>query len=391
MTPETTKPETIDQWLEQLGQPAADRDYKPGHERMHELLAPLSKTDNLKRPRLRIRIAGTNGKGSTAFMLSNALQACGLKVGLYTSPHILRFNERIRINGEPVSDATLLLLIESMMPTALKIGTSYFETATALALKHFSDSAVDVEVLEAGVGARLDATTAVEADVALITPIALDHQNWLGDTIESVADEKSYVADGCTMVLSAMQPEGLLPILLRRTPELELVEPDLNLTPAMPGDHQKQNAALALQAMKRLIAGSQIEGSMELAKQAIESTVVPGRLQKVPFGEATLWLDAAHNRHAVEALLPTLKELNLDSVFVFTREDRDLRECIPLFRQCAKRVVGEDGSVFDASYLTINDALANELGKRPSGNHLVLGSFLTVSAALEWIRKLSSI
>jgi len=181
MTPDNRKPETIDQWLEQLGQPAADRDYKPGHERMHDLLAPLAETNQLKQPKLRIRIAGTNGKGSTAFMLANALQACGLKVGLYTSPHILQFNERIRINGEPVSDTALLQGIEQLMPRALEIGASYFETATALALKQFSDLEVDVEILEAGVGARLDATTAVEADVALITPIGLDHQGWLGE------------------------------------------------------------------------------------------------------------------------------------------------------------------------------------------------------------------
>ena len=101
------KPETIESWLEQLGQPSADRDYKPGHARMHDLLAPLK----LKRPKLRIRIAGTNGKGSTAFMLAAALQACDLKVGLYTSPHIHQFNERIRINGESISNDALLSLL----------------------------------------------------------------------------------------------------------------------------------------------------------------------------------------------------------------------------------------------------------------------------------------
>jgi len=375
------KPESIDQWLEQLGQPSADRDYKPGHQRMHELLDPLG----LARPKLRIRVAGTNGKGSTACMLAAGLKACGLKVGLYTSPHILRFNERIRIDNEPVGDRELLEGIELLMPRALEIGASYFEVATALALKLFSDAAVDVEVLEAGVGARLDATTAVDADMALITPIGLDHQAWLGDSVESVAEEKSYAVDGCKWALSAVQPEGLLPILLRSAPGLELVEPDLTLSPAMPGDHQKQNGALALQAVKHLMAEGRVEGSIEVARQAIEATAVQGRLQKAQFGEATIWLDAAHNHHAVEALLPTMKKLDLDTIFVFTREDRDLRECIPLFRQCAKRVAGADASVFDAGYSSVTEALSAELGERPTGNHLVLGSFLTVSAALGWI------
>ncbi len=156
---------------------------------MQELLRPLC----IKRPKLRVRIAGTNGKGSTAFMLSHALQACGMRTGLYSSPHIQHFGERIRINGVPVSETTLHMLMQSIMPAALKAGASYFEAATALALKYFSDSHVDVEILEAGVGARLDATTAVEADMALITPIGLDHQNWLGDRLADIAAEKAHI------------------------------------------------------------------------------------------------------------------------------------------------------------------------------------------------------
>jgi len=377
------KPESIESWLEQLGQPSADRDYKPGHARMHDLLEPL----HLKRPKFRIRIAGTNGKGSTATMLANALQACDLKVGLYTSPHIHNFNERIRINGEPISNEALLSLIEAMMPTALKVGASYFEMATALALKHFSDSHVDVEVLEAGVGARLDATTAVDADMALITPIGLDHQAWLGDTIESVAGEKAYVADGCTMVLSAIQLNVVMPILKQHAHNLDVIEPDGSLSLSMQGNHQRQNAALAFNAAKCLLEQGLIDGSVERIKEAIESTIVPGRLQMVKFGEATIWLDAAHNHHAVEALLPMLKELNLDSIMVFTREDRDLSDSLELLRDCAERVVGDKGDGLDQVFRSAVDALKHELGKKPGGNHLVLGSFITVAAALNWMEE----
>lgn len=370
------KPNDIESWLEQLGQPSADRDYKPGHARMHDLLAPLQ----LHRPKLRIRIAGTNGKGSTAFILANALQACGLKVGLYTSPHIHLFNERIRIHGEPVSDAALLSLIETMMPAALEIGASYFEVATALALKHFSDAEVDVEILEAGVGARLDATTAVDADMALITPIGLDHQNWLGDTIESVSAEKACVAEGCRMVLSAVQSDIVMPILKQRAPGLIMVEPGTSLSLSMPGSHQIQNAALALSAAKCLLEEGLIHGSTDQVKQAIESTVVPGRLQKVQFGKATIWLDAAHNRHAVEALLPTFKELNLNAIIVFTREDRSLADCLPLLASAARRIVS------DTDYPNVIDALNAELKSSPDGSFLILGSFITVATALEQIK-----
>ncbi|MCF7821824.1 MAG: bifunctional folylpolyglutamate synthase/dihydrofolate synthase [Mariprofundaceae bacterium] len=360
-----------------MGQPSADRDYKPGHQRMQELLEPLA----IRRPKLRIRIAGTNGKGSTAFMLSHALQACGLKVGLYTSPHIHHFNERIQINGASISDSSLLSLIEAMMPTALEVGASYFEMATALALKHFSDAEVDVEILEAGVGARLDATTAVEADMALITPIGLDHQAWLGDSIESVAEEKAYVAEGCSMVLSAVQSDVVMPILKQRAPGLDIIEPDKSLSLSMPGNHQLQNAALALHAAKRLIEEGLIDGSMDRLKQAIESTVVPGRLQKVRYDEATIWLDAAHNRHAVEALVPTLKELNLDTIIVFTREDRSLADSLPLFASVARRIVT------DADYPNVAEALNTELQSYPKGRVLILGSFTTVAAALEWLER----
>ena len=378
---QTHKPNDIESWLEQLGQPSADRDYKPGHARMHDLLAPL----NLKRPKLRIRIAGTNGKGSTAFMLAEALQACGLNVGLYTSPHIHHFNERIRINGEPISNGELLSLIETMMPEALAIGASYFETATALALKHFSDSEVNVEILEAGVGARLDATTAVEADMALITPIGMDHQAWLGDTIESVASEKAYVADGCSMVLSAVQLNVVMPILKQHAPKLEVIKPDKMLSLSMSGNHQRQNAALALNAAKRLLEEALIDGPVERIKEAIESTIVPGRLQKVQFGEATIWIDAAHNRHAVEALLTTLATMKLDCVLIYTREDRDLSDTIDLLRPFTKRVVGEKGNGLDQSYPSAMEAMKSELTINPQGNYLIIGSFITVAATLKFL------
>lgn len=377
------KPRDIEAWLEQLGQPSADRDYKPGHERMLELLAPLSH----RHPKLRIRVAGTNGKGSTSHMLASALQAAGLKVGLYTSPHILHFNERIRIDGEPVPDAQILASLEKLMPVALVAGASYFEVATAVALSVFADEGVDAEVLEAGVGARLDATTAVPADMALITPIGLDHQTWLGDTLRSIAVEKSHAMDGCRWSISAPQDQEVTQVLLAANTDIHFVQTSFWSDLAMPGEHQHINASLAMAAAETLVNEGAIAADRTTMRRAIANTRMAGRLQHVRHGEADLWLDAAHNRHAVEALLPTLKGLNLDTVMVFTREDRDLRECIPLFRQCARRVVGADSSVFDAGYPTVTEALTSELGETPSGDHLILGSFLTVAAALQWIQQ----
>jgi len=372
------KPQNIDDWLKQLGQPSADRDYKPGHERMLALLQPL----NCKRPSLRIRIAGTNGKGSTAFMLAAGLQAAGLKVGLYTSPHILHFNERIRIDGLPISDSDLYALLETIMPIALDVGASYFEVATALALQHFSQSAVDVEILEAGVGARLDATTAVDADMALITPIGLDHEAWLGDNIASVAEEKAYALHGCRWGISAPQVSEVSDILLRHHENLQFTEP-FDLPCLMAGKHQQTNAALAYTALGTLCEHDIIHADKNILKQAVSQAIALGRLQYMQHQQAHIWLDAAHNRHAIEALLPSLPELAdpFDTILVYTRDDRSLSNELELLRPFTKQII---------DHRTIGSpeqALQSVLKSQPAARVLVLGSFITVAAALTWLKK----
>ena len=382
------KPYSVDTWLEQLGAPAADRDYHPGHARMHTLL----QSQHLHRPKLRIRIAGTNGKGSTAFMLAAALEASGLKVGLYTSPHIHRFNERIRINGKSVSDAILLEKLQELMPLALECGASYFEVATALALCCFSDASVDMEILEAGVGARLDATTAVPADMALITPIALDHQAWLGNDQTDIAAEKACAMDGCTYAISASQSADVSDVLTNYRPNLDFAEVMSNLPKLRAaGKHQQINAGLALTAMHQLQQSGVVNNRLENAAQAIAEAEIPGRLQHVRWGDCHIWLDAAHNAHAVQSLLPSLPELAnpFDAVFVFTREDRDLQAMLPKLRQYSRRLIGSDRyrESCDISYADLDMALASELNPESGKSYLILGSFLTVSAATQWIEE----
>ncbi len=356
---------------------SADRDYRPGHARMFQLLDGLA----LRRPRLRIRIAGTNGKGSTAFMLAAALQSAGLRVGLYTSPHILSFNERIRINGAPVADRALLDSLAQIMPLAHAAGASYFETATALALEQFSRAGVDVEILEAGVGARLDATTAVDADMALITPIGLDHESWLGDTIQAVASEKTYAMQGCGHCFSAPQVDAVAAVLRDFEPAVRFcaVSDGAWRDLAMRGAHQRINAALAGAAAEACRA-CWPELDVEAARDAIRRCVVPGRLQYLRAGRASIWLDAAHNRHAVEVLLPSLKQLAdpFDAILAFTREDRSLADALPLLAPYAARLISNDDGG-DGAPATVLRALLRE---QPDGRFLVLGSFMTVAAIL---------
>ncbi|MDQ6988197.1 MAG: Mur ligase family protein [Mariprofundaceae bacterium] len=384
MVEKSVEKNSIEAWLAGLGAPSADRDYKPGHARMQALLQDMP----LRHPKLRIRIAGTNGKGSTAFMLGAALQANGLKVGLYTSPHIHHFNERIRINGHALADSRLLALMPAIISKAKAINASYFEVATALALSSFSTAEVDVEILEAGVGARLDATTAVPADMALLTPVALDHQAWLGETLGEIAAEKAYIFDACRWQISADQAD-----IVRQ--KIDKIYPDVQYMSAlfgklllrMNGEHQQQNAALALAAVEALQTGGWII-NVHAAQQAIAQTIVPGRLQKVQHGRQCFWLDAAHNRHAIEVLLPGLQAMPpFDAVFVFTREDRDLRDVLPLLKSLNGRLIsGMASDVADAVYSSLQQALENECSHE-NGTYLVLGSFLTLAAAENWLKE----
>jgi len=327
---------------------------------------------------LRIRVAGTNGKGSTSFMLAAALQACGLKVGLYTSPHILEFNERIRINGTPISTERLWQSLEILMPIALELGASYFETATALALDQFGRQRVDVEILEAGVGARLDATTAVAADMALITPIALDHQNWLGDTLIEIAHEKSYVMQDCQHSISAPQNNDVARILRTFNADIHFSNNEAswhNLSAI--GLHQRTNASLAWAAINQLATQYAID--LDAARLAILHCQIPGRLQRLKIKHATVWLDAAHNSHAVEALLPSLPFIakSFDAILVFTREDRSLHTSLPQLQTYTRRLISNDDTATSPA-----TALQTEIKRNPHGHFLVLGSFTSVAAII---------
>src|ERR1700716_2508325 len=181
---------------------------------MRVLLAAL---ENPERRFPSVLIAGTNGKGSAAATLASILQASGLRTGLYTSPHLLRINERIRIDGEDIPDDKFALLHDMVERTAERLiddgelpwHPSFFEMLTAMAFEHFATSKVDIAVLEVGMGGRLDATNVVEPRVSVITDISLDHQKFLGDTVSEIAREKAgIVRSGGVVVTLPQQPEA---------------------------------------------------------------------------------------------------------------------------------------------------------------------------------------
>ena len=181
--------------------------YKEGLENIEELTAVVGHPEQ----RLRcIHVAGTNGKGSTSHLLASFYQELGLKVGLYTSPHLVDFRERIRVNGEMISKEAVVAFFEQFNQDFQNIQPSFFEMTTALAFYHFDQEKVDIAIIEVGLGGRLDATNIIHPDLCVITNISLDHTQLLGDTLEKIAGEKAgIIKEGVPVVIGKRQPETM--------------------------------------------------------------------------------------------------------------------------------------------------------------------------------------
>ena len=150
-----------------------------------------------------IHVAGTNGKGSTCAQIANILRATGKKIGLYTSPHLIQFNERIRINGQPISDDEIISFMKQTVLAIEEIKSTFFETTTAMALNHFKNQKVDVAVIETGLGGRLDSTNVIDPQVTVITHISMDHMDVLGKDLEKIAYEKAgIIKNGIPLIVA---------------------------------------------------------------------------------------------------------------------------------------------------------------------------------------------
>lgn len=272
-----------------------------------------------------VTVAGTNGKGTVVRCATALLTAAGRRVGTYSSPHLVRYNERICIDGLPVADALITAAFAAIDTARGDISLSYFEFATLAALYVFRDQQVDVAVLEVGLGGRLDAVNAVDATVAVVTRIALDHQQWLGDTLDSIAAEKAgIVRSGQPVVLAEpTYPQSLYTVVSDKSacPQRAGVEwhwrlvahGQLELTLAgsaplqvpLPRGLQPTNVAAALCAVSLL--GIPLRPAM--AQQALRDLVFPGRQQHVGFRGVELIFDVAHNPDAAQALAVHLETL----------------------------------------------------------------------------------
>jgi dihydrofolate synthase/folylpolyglutamate synthase len=310
---------------------------------MRVLLAALGHPEN-RFPS--VLVAGTNGKGSTAATLASILHASGLKTGLYTSPHLLRINERICLNGEPIGDDDFALLHDVVDRTAERLvgegdlpwHPSFFETLTAMAFEYFARNRPDMVVLEVGMGGRLDATNVVEPRLGIITDIALDHQKYLGGTVAEIAREKAGIIRPGGMVVTLPQlPEandvignailnagarpvnavpyvpttiGQWPVVSGQTQRyaLDVRGETIQVESPLVGRHQLRNVALAIAAAEELHNQGIARITPKTIVQGIRKTRWPGRFQVVPAtGDNPEYvLDVAHNPAGAWALRSTL-------------------------------------------------------------------------------------
>ncbi|UWR33400.1 bifunctional folylpolyglutamate synthase/dihydrofolate synthase [Sulfitobacter sp. W027] len=280
-----------------------------------------------------IHIAGTNGKGSTQAMIRAGLEAAGKTVHAYTSPHLARFHERIRVAGELISEPDLAAVLDECHAANGGEEITYFEITTCAAILAFSRVAADYTLLEVGLGGRLDATNVVDPVLTVIAPVSVDHQQYLGDTLAEIAGEKAGIIKRLVPCVVGPQEEAALEVIEDRAAKLgapllahgqqwhvgpeagRMVYQDerglLDLPrPNLPGDHQIMNAGAALAALRQL--GIDVEA----CEAAVTQAQWPARMQRLSDGplarmapEGELWLDGGHNPAAGEALAATLAAL----------------------------------------------------------------------------------
>lgn len=329
-----------DKVYESLLERAGERWVQPRKERtarILELLADPQKTYRV------VHITGTNGKTSTARMIESLLRAHGLRTGLFTSPHLERFTERIMIDGEPIADAAIadawdeiepfVQMVDAELDAANDAPLTFFELLTVLAFVAAADAPVDVLVLEVGMGGEWDSTNTADGDVAVFAPIAIDHADRLGDTIAAIATVKAGIIKQDALVVSAQQPQEAADILRRVAAERgatiafegdEFGLNDQRLAVGgqllgirglaghyteqylpMYGAHQGHNAALAVAAVESLIGAGSQPIAEDILTDGLQNSTSPGRLQLVGIAP-TVVVDAAHNPHGATALAQSL-------------------------------------------------------------------------------------
>lgn len=417
---------SIDDWLPWL-ESLSPREIVLGLERVQDVLQRLA----LPRPERVIHVAGTNGKGSSVAMLEALLRADGVRTGCYTSPHVLRYNERIRIDGQSASDAQILQAFVTVEAAREDVPLTYFEFGTLAALVAFAAAGAETLILEVGMGGRLDAVNAVEPDAGLITNISLDHCAWLGNDRESIATEKAGIMRRSTpVVFGAEDVPAAIPACAKGIgADLILAGQDFNYTvnsprhdtwswhgqqtrievlqrPALAGDFQIQNAAAVLALVEamdlsRLLTPAHID-------KAFGALKLPGRLQIID--KRCRWLlDVAHNAASARVLAESLSGLSVAgniTAIIGMQADKDVQGITaPLCELVDSWIAITVEGLRGEPAVTLARDIASQCNKpcliaadlpqamqvanssaRQEDLILVSGSFFAVGPALEWLQ-----
>ena len=426
-----TEPQrTLAEWLA-LQEQVHTRSIDLGLGRVGTVAATLG----LDRPRYRvITVGGTNGKGSTVATLEALLLSQELRVGTLTSPHLLRYNERIHVDGREATDAELVAVFETIEAARGATTLTFFEYNTLAALLLFAQQQVDVAVLEVGLGGRLDATNLVDADVAVLCSVGFDHRDWLGDTLEAIGTEKAGIfrkdrpavlgtPEMPASVYAAIAHRGARAVIAERQFSWQLTDSGWTYhglqgvltglpAPRLAGRIQYRNAATALAAVESLmqVAGKDLRVaplSQEVVAAALSRVVVAGRFQIIS-GPVEWILDVSHNEPAARVLKENLADRPVSGRTIAVcgiLQDKDAGEIARVLEGAAQLWIGcalpgpRGGSAAElaarlaptiavthqADSVAEGCELARKLA-RPGDRVLVFGSFSTVTAALEWLQ-----
>ena len=289
-----------------------------------------------------VHVAGTNGKGSTSHMIASILQEAGYKVGLYTSPHLKDFRERIKINGNCVSKQFVIQFIKSNKSFFESNSLSFFEMTVGMAFDYFAKKKVDIAIIEVGLGGRLDSTNIITPEVSVITNIGLDHTQFLGDTLIKIAKEKAgIIKENITVVIGETQNE-IIPVFkeIAKNKNSKITFADKSIIDSfdsdLKGTYQKHNIKTAIQAVRELnkrdfkISGSNIKSGL---LKIIENTKLLGRWQQLQ-SKPDVFCDTAHNKEGLVYVLEQLQEQEYKQLHIVLGfvKDKNLDEIIKLFQ-----------------------------------------------------------
>ncbi|WP_027068113.1 bifunctional folylpolyglutamate synthase/dihydrofolate synthase [Maribacter sp. Hel_I_7] len=291
-----------------------------------------------------IHVAGTNGKGSSSHLLASILQEAGYKVGLYTSPHLKDFRERIRINGKKISKNWVVDFITENQSYFKTHNLSFFEMTVGMAFSYFAEELVDIAIIEVGLGGRLDSTNIIKPEVSLITNIGLDHTDMLGDTIPLIAKEKAGIIKTNVPVVISEFNEETAPVFKSIANERgadiifadEKEYPDYKI--GLLGSYQRKNVKGVLAVLSVLKHFNVTTVNIEIGLQrVVQNTNLMGRWQQIG-NEPTIICDTAHNKEGISLVLNQLKEQNFNELHIVLGfvKDKDISKIIPLFPKNAR-------------------------------------------------------